>query len=161
MTRIGFGGGCHWCTEAVFQSLRGVGQVEQGFIRSVAPDDAWSEGVIVYFDPKTISLDTLIEVHLRTHSATSRHALREKYRSAVYVFDPVQQRTVRRAITTLQGGFRDRPITRVLPFDGFRASEARYQNYYRQHPEAAFCKRYIDPKLDLVKSRFAMQELRR
>ena len=42
MVTIGFGGGCHWCTEAVFQPLEGVSEVRQGFIRSDAPDEAWS-----------------------------------------------------------------------------------------------------------------------
>ena len=70
MAKVGFGGGCHWCTEGVFQALRGVGQVEQGFLQSEAPADAWAEGVIVTFDPSVIGLTTLSEVHLRTHSAT-------------------------------------------------------------------------------------------
>lgn len=67
MAKAGFGGGCHWCTEGVFQALRGVAQVDQGFVRSDAPADTWSEGVIVTFDPSVIPLATLSEVHLRTH----------------------------------------------------------------------------------------------
>ncbi len=155
--RIGLGGGCHWCTEAVFQSLRGVERVEQGFIRSTPPDDRWSEAVIVHFDTDVIPLETLIEVHLRTHSSTRRHRMREKYRSAVYAFDDDQRRAADEAIAAAQAGFKNPLITQVLPFVAFRASEARYQNYYRQHPEAAFCQRYIDPKLDRIKSRFGMQ----
>ncbi|MBO6639652.1 MAG: peptide-methionine (S)-S-oxide reductase [Roseitalea sp.] len=81
--RIGFGGGCHWCTEAVFQALRGVTRVEQGFVRSEPPFDAWSEAVIVTFDPASIDLATLTEVHLRTHASTAAHAMRGEYRSAV------------------------------------------------------------------------------
>ena len=49
--KIGFGGGCHWCTEAVFQSLRGVTEVEQGFIKSHAPHDRYSEAVVVTYHP--------------------------------------------------------------------------------------------------------------
>ena len=70
IAKAGFGGGCHWCTEGVFQSLRGVSQVDQGFVQSDAPADTWAEGVVVTFDPKVIQLETLSEVHLRTHSAT-------------------------------------------------------------------------------------------
>ena len=51
MAKVGFGGGCHWCTEGVFQALRGVTQVDQGFLQSVAPADTWAEGVIVTFEP--------------------------------------------------------------------------------------------------------------
>ena len=58
--RIGLGGGCHWCTEAVFQNLCGVQQVAQGFIRSIAPDDKDSEAVMVDFDSAKISLAVLI-----------------------------------------------------------------------------------------------------
>jgi len=152
--RIGLGGGCHWCTEAVFQSLRGVERVEQGFIRSTPPHDSWSEAVIVHFDTDVIPLETLIEVHLRTHSSTRRHAFREKYRSAVYAFDGDQRRAAAEAITAVQAGFEDPLITRVLPFVAFRASEPRYRDYYRRQPEAAFCQRYIDPKLEWIRERF-------
>ena len=73
--KIAFGGGCHWCTEAIFQSLRGVQKVEQGWISSTHPGaSTLSEAVIVHFETSLISLDTLIEVHLSTHNATSNHA---------------------------------------------------------------------------------------
>jgi len=153
--RIGLGGGCHWCTEAVFQALRGVRRVEQGFIRSTPPHATWSEAVIVHFDPESITLDVLIEAHLCTHSATNQHALREKYRSAVYVIDEVQGEAARRAIAHLQSAFDHRLITQVLPLSDFRASDPRYQDYYRRHPEAAFCQRHIDPKLERIRQRFA------
>ncbi len=159
--RVGFGGGCHWCTEAVFQSLHGVSRVEQGYIRSMPPDDAWSEAVIVHFEPETTRLETLIDAHLHTHSATKRHALRERYRSAVYVFGPAQKRAACEAITALQAAFSDRLITRVLPFAAFRPSDERNQNYFRKHPEAPFSQRYIQPKLERLQSRFAVQAPRR
>lgn len=153
--RIGLGGGCHWCTEAVFQALCGVERVEQGFIRSTPPCDAWSEAVIVHFDPGRIGLDTLIEVHARTHSATREHAMRDKYRSAVYAFDETQTREATAILAGLQNDFEHRLIVRVLPFVDFVASEARYRNYYQKHREGAFCQRYIDPKLALIQQQFA------
>jgi peptide-methionine (S)-S-oxide reductase len=64
-TSIGLGGGCHWCTEAVFQSLRRVTAVSQGFIASTAPHSSFSEAVIVEFDSMAISLAVLIEVHCK------------------------------------------------------------------------------------------------
>lgn len=94
LERIGFGGGCggcHWCTEAVFQSLKGIQHVAQGFIKSRPPAGTWSEAVIVTYDPTKIDLATLIEIHLQTHACTSEHKMRSKYRSAIYTFDEDQQ----------------------------------------------------------------------
>ena len=54
MAKVGFGGGCRWCTEGVFQALRGVTQVDQGFLQSTAPANTWAEGVIVTFDPRSL-----------------------------------------------------------------------------------------------------------
>ena len=91
ISKVGFGGGCHWCTEAVFQQIRGVSKVDQGWIASVVPHDTFSEAVIVHFDPRIIKLDQLIEIHLKTHSCTSSHPMRSKYRSAVYYFESIQK----------------------------------------------------------------------
>jgi peptide methionine sulfoxide reductase MsrA len=113
--RIGLGGGCHWCTEAVFAALRSVTAVEQGFIRSDPPHEAFAEAVVVAFDPEALPLEVLIEVHLRTHSSASAHKLRGKYRSAVYAFDEAQGARARVILADLQPGF-DRPlVTRSSP----------------------------------------------
>ena len=84
--KIAFGGGCHWCTEAVFQQLKGVIRVEQGFVASVNEYQSFSEAVIVHFNPSIIPLKILVEIHLYTHKSTSNHSMRSKYRSAIYYF---------------------------------------------------------------------------
>lgn len=154
-SRIGFGGGCHWCTEAVFQTLRGVSHVEQGFIKSVAPHDTFSEAVIVTFDPDVIPLDILIDVHLRTHASTSAHKMRRKYRSAVYAFSAQQLATVQSHIRDLQTYFEKPVITMALAFDGFKPSPDQFRNYYQSNTEKPFCKTYIDPKLREIRRRFS------
>jgi len=157
MEKIGIGGGCHWCTEGVFQMLRGVAQVDQGFIRSDPPADSWAEGVIVHFDPAIIGLPILIEVHLRTHSpaALASYAAGSKYRSAIYVHDDGQRREAAEAIEALRPAF-DTPIdTRILPLRAFKHSDERFRNYYATDPDRPFCRRYIDPKLDLIRREFA------
>jgi len=147
MAKAGFGGGCHWCTEGVFQALRGVARVDQGFVQSDAPADVWSEGVVITFDPSVIPLASLAEVHLRTHSATRARSPRSKYRSAIYIFEEGQRAEAEDAILRFADAS-DRPVhTLVLPFRGFRASDERYRNYYRTDPSRPFCRRYIDPKL--------------
>ncbi len=153
--RIGLGGGCHWCTEAVFAALRGVTRVDQGFIRAPAPDDSWSEAVVAHFDPSIIPLATLIEIHLRTHASTSDHKMRGKYRSAVYATGADQAAEVTGILSRLQPGFDAPLVTRVLTFDAFKASDARFQNYHKTHANGPFCTRYIDPKLDLLRRNFS------
>ena len=161
MAKAGFGGGCHWCTEGVFQALRGVALVDQGFVQSDAPADVWSEGVIVTFDPSVIPLATLCEVHLRTHSATRARSPQSKYRSAIYIFEESQRAEAEEAILHFADASGQQVHTLVLPFSGFRASNERYRNYYRTDPSRPFCRRYIDPKLDLIRRHFselALQE---
>jgi peptide-methionine (S)-S-oxide reductase len=155
MAKAGFGGGCHWCTEGVFQALRGVSQVDQGFVQSDAPADVWSEGVVVTFDPSVIPLSTLAEVHLRTHSATRARSPRSKYRSAIYIFEDSQRPDAEQAIVRFAEASTKAVHTLVLPIRGFRASDERYQNYYRTDPSRPFCRRFIDPKLDLIRHHFS------
>ena len=154
MQKIGFGGGCYWCTEAVFQYLDGVGAVEPGWIRSRPPFDAFSEAVIVDFDPAGIDLQVLLEIHLRTHASQSNHGRRLKYRSAVYVFGEDQAAEARAGLARLQREFDAPIVTRVLPFEGFRASPPSSRNYYRDNSDRPFCRTYIDPKLALLRRRF-------
>lgn len=152
---IGFGGGCHWCTEAVFAALKGVARVEQGFIASVPPDEALSEAVIVHFDPEVISLDVLVEVHLRTHSSTSNHTMRGKYRSAVYTMDDAQSRETEGILSRLQQVFDERLVTRVLPFVVFEPSPEQFRDYAVKNQGRPFCTAYIDPKLAVLRREFS------
>ena len=146
------GGGCHWCTEAVFQSFRGVEAVEQGFARSEAPHDAWSEAVRVHWDTDALPLDVLLDAHLRTHSSTSAHSMRGKYRSAVYVEGHGAE--LRDALARLQAGFDAPLVTQVLPLAGFKLNAARWRNYYATDPERPFCVTHIDPKLRVLREQF-------
>ncbi|MBX8803109.1 peptide methionine sulfoxide reductase [Ochrobactrum sp. MR28] len=155
MAKVGLGGGCHWCTEGVFQALRGVSQVDQGFLQSEAPADTWAEGVVVTFDPAAIDVATLAEVHLRTHSATRARSPRSKYRSAIYIFEAAHQIEAEKAIAEFASE-RDKGVhTLVLPFKRFNASDERFRNYYRTNPSRPFCQRYIDPKLDFIRKHFS------
>jgi len=154
MSKIGFGGGCHWCTEAVFQALRGVQSVAQGFIQSTAPHDTFSEAVVVDYDPDTIPLDILLAIHLRTHASTSPHKMRGKYRSAAYTFSAVHAAEIRALIAAEQPNFEAPLVTLVLPHLAFKASDARFQNYYASDAERPFCTTYIDPKLAKIRREF-------
>lgn len=154
MNKIALGGGCHWCTEAIFQSLVGVERVEQGFVASDGLNTTFSEGVIVHFDPQIVSLETLIEIHLYTHESTSQHSMRKKYRSAVYCFSQLQWREAQLALLKLQQMFEKRIITKVLPFKTFKPSEEQFTDYYYKDSQKPFCQNHINPKLQLLLERF-------
>lgn len=155
MRTIGFGGGCHWCTEAVFDSLRGVKRVEQGWITPVGMD-AYSEAVLLRYDKEIISLRTLIYIHLLTHNATSNHSMRGKYRSAIYTLDETSAQEAKRILQELQKEFDKKLVTKVYAFGGFRRSDEKYRKYYKKHATKGFCRTYIDPKLKLLRERFGL-----
>ncbi|WP_297694010.1 peptide-methionine (S)-S-oxide reductase [uncultured Eudoraea sp.] len=157
--KIGLGGGCHWCTEAVFQNLHGVVNVEQGWI-SASGAVEFSEAVLLDFNPEKIPLKVLIEAHLHTHKCTSNHSMRSKYRSAVYAFSSRQQLESEQILKLLQKQFEDKLITKVYGFEEFKMSAEQYQNYYQKNPEKPFCKTYIDPKLNLLPRRFPKHVLK-
>lgn len=155
ITKIAFGGGCHWCTEAVFQFLKGVVRVDQGYVASVDAHESFSEAVILEFDSNQISLRTLIEIHLHTHKSTSNHSMRKKYRSAVYTFDEDQLKNSKIILKEFQVDFKNELITEVLPFFQFKASRESIQNYYQKNPQKPFCETFINPKLKLLLDRFS------
>lgn len=153
--KIALGGSCHWCTEAVFQSLRGVHNVEQGFVASNGVNDTFSEAVIVHYDETEISLKNLISIHLHTHESTSDHSMRGKYRSAVYVFQDKKIENVEQILIELQNDFEKMLVTRVYPFRTFKPSDEMFHEYYYSNTEKPFCKRYITPKLNVLLKKFS------
>ena len=152
--KIGFGGGCHWCTEAYFQSLKGVDKVEQGWINSESPNDSFSEAVAVHYNPVVIPLEILIAIHLHTHASTKLHSFRKKYRSAVYVFDG-ELAEAKRIIFDNQVDFDGKLITEVLVFNQFKLNVENQLNYFKKNTEGVFCKRYIHPKLKMIEREYA------
>jgi len=155
--KIGFGGSCHWCTEAIFSSLKGVVSVDQGWIASNDNSDYFSEAVIVNFDADKISLKALIAIHLHTHSCTAIHIMRAKYRSAIYTFDKLQMEESITIIRELQSEFDQPIITEVVEFEDFKLNKADYLNYYYSNPNKPFCKNIVNPKLKEMIRRFSNQ----
>lgn len=154
MSKIGLGGGCHWCTEGIFLSVKGVKAVEQGWIRTEYDQDDYSEGIIVHFDPKIVQLKTLIDIHLQTHASTAEHSMRHKYRSAIYTFSTRQLEMCEMILLKLQDKSDQKIITQILNFGGFRENTTEFQNYFYQNPEKPFCRRYIQPKLKKITEQF-------
>jgi peptide-methionine (S)-S-oxide reductase len=158
--QIGFGGGCHWCTEAVFSVLKGVSAVSQGFVSSTGGACAFSEGVLLQFDPLIIHLRDLIRIHLTTHSSYSDHYMRHKYRSAIYTFSDTQTREAEALLRELKSQMNEKVVTEVMPFREFRASPPASQNYYAKDPQKPFCQKHIRPKLLALSIKFPEQVLK-
>lgn len=153
--KIAFGGGCHWCTEAVYKSLKGIISVEQGFVASDGEESSFSEAIIVSYEPSDISLEDLILIHLYTHKSTSDHSMRNKYRSAIYTFGPLDVERSTLALQKFQENFKKPLVTKVLPFREFKISDKAFQNYYYKNPYKPFCKTHIAPKIKLLLLKFA------
>lgn len=152
--KIGLGGGCHWCTEGVFSSIKGVVKVEQGWISATDMPERFSEAVIVHFNPNIISQHDIIEIHLITHSSASGHHLREKYRSAIYVFSKVQFSEAKQFLENFKEKHQLNIITETLHFYAFKMNTPEYLNYFFKQTDAPFCKRYIHPKLTLLSKNY-------
>ncbi len=154
--KIGLGGSCHWCTEAIFLSLVGIEKVEQGWISSVEKN-SFSEAIIVHFNASMIELIDIIQIHLYTHSSTHQHSMRSKYRSAIYCFDIEQQYEVQNNLNLLQEQFEEKVITEALRYQDFKLNKEEQLNYYYSNPEKPFCKNIINPKLRLILNKFGHQ----
>lgn len=151
--KLAVGGGCHWCTEAVFQMLKGVSNVKQGYISRKADPEIFYEGILFDYDPEIISLEDLIKVHLVTHKSKSNHSMRNKYLSAIYIFNE-KQRSECDSILSKILNTSPEIITRIYNFEKFKASRKEITNYYNTDPERPFCKTYIDPKLKHLEMNF-------
>ena len=150
ISSIGLGGGCHWCTEAVFEHVIGISNVLQGWIKSEPPYDTLSEAVIVEYDEKMIGLETLIQIHLMTHASTSNHSMRDKYRSAIYFFDAKQKNKILDILKKEQEAIDETYVTMVLPYVDFKLNSEEFLHYYQTRPEAPFCQTHIKPKLQKI-----------
>ena len=154
LSKLGLGGGCHWCTEGVFASLIGVIAVNQGWISPVNDKNHFSEAIEVIFDPKLISQHDLINIHLHTHAASSNHAMRDKYRSALYAYNNEQYEQMSDSLLNLSLDFDSKLITQVFHFYEFKLNKAELQNYFYSAPNRPFCQTYIHPKLRLLLNKF-------
>lgn len=155
ISQIGLGGSCHWCTEAIFQSIIGITKVKQGWIASDKENDSLSEAILFEFDENIIPLKIIIEIHLNTHSCTSNHSMRLKYRSAIYFFTSKQEKFINLTITDLQSNYKKTIITKILPFKNFKLNIEKQINYYYSNPKRPFCKIRINPKLQILLKKYS------
>ena len=160
-----FGGGCFWCTEALFQQLRGVSTVKSGYSGGDIVNPTYrevcsgmtghAEVIEVTYNPKEISFEDLLKIHLTTHNPTTLNRQGAdrgtQYRSVVFYRDDAEKTAATGVIEELQSVF-DKPIvTELTPFQAFFSAEANHQNYYNENSNGRYCKAVIDPKLKKFK----------
>lgn len=165
-----FGGGCFWCTEAVFQMVKGVLAVESGYAGGKDPQPTYeavcsgrtghAEVVQLRFDPAQVRYEDLLEVFFRTHDPTTLNRqgndIGTQYRSVIFYHDGAQQKIAEDVKRRLEAaGVYDGPIvTEVVPIDRFHKAEAYHQDYYRRNPGQGYCAAIIGPKLAKFKKAF-------
>ncbi|RZM23464.1 MAG: peptide methionine sulfoxide reductase, partial [Pedobacter sp.] len=126
-----------------------------GWIASAGDASTFSEAVIVAYDEKLIALENLIKVHLYTHSCTSVHSMRSKYRSAIYTYTDEQAVAAKAILENFQPEFDGKIITVILPLAEFKMNTENYQNYYFKDPEKPFCENIVNPKLRILLKQFS------
>lgn len=163
-----FGGGCFWCTEAIFDQLKGVLKVESGYSggKNINPtyrevcsgSTGHAEVVQVTYDPELISYDDLLRIHLSTHNPTTLNQQGAdwgtQYRSVIFANDQKQIETAGKIIQEMKPTFEKEIITEVKPLQAFYKAEEHHQNYYSSNPEKAYCTAVINPKLEKFRQLF-------
>ncbi len=170
-----FGGGCFWCTEAVFKMLRGVISVMPGYAgghpsadgQSPSYEDVCSgttghaEVIKIEFDPTKVSFNNLLTVFFATHDSTTLNRqgadVGTQYRSIILYTNEEQKKEAEQFIHEIdtshsEGGS---VVTEIKPLDKFYPAEAYHLDYYRKNPQNPYCQVIINPKLQKVQEKFA------
>lgn len=163
------GGGCFWCTEAVFQQIRGVLKVESGYTGGSVHQPSYeqictgqtghAEVVRLTFDPALVSYRELLEVFFTIHDPTTLNRqgndVGTQYRSAIFYHDE-QQKKIAHEVVAAMAAVWDAPIvTEITMAPMFYIAEDYHQNYYRQHPEQGYCAFVVAPKVAKARQVFA------
>ena len=163
--------GCFWCTEAVFNRLRGVQSVQSGYTGGSVPNPTYeavctgrtghAEATQVVFDPDVVDYETVLRVFFATHDPTQLNGqgndIGTQYRSGIFYHDEKQKETAERVIRELasDGHYKDLIVTEVTPLDIFYPAEAYHDAYYeRNRDRNPYCRVVIDPKVQKLLSQY-------
>lgn len=165
-----FGGGCFWCTEAVFQNLKGVSKVVSGYMGGKKPnptymeicngDTGHAEIIQIEFDAEVISFGELLLVFFKTHNPTTLNLQGNdagtQYRSVIFYHNEAQKQQAEAMIDKLEKEkVFDKPIvTEISPVSEFYAAEDYHQNYFNQNTNKPYCSFVIQPKLNKFMKEF-------
>lgn len=160
-----FGGGCFWCLEALFQTLPGVTHVQSGFAGGCTKHPTYeevctgqtghAEVIEVTYDPKNISYNQLLDFFWKVHDPTTLNRqgadAGTQYRSIILTTTPEQQYLAELSKKKAQAAFKDPIVTEIKPLVAFYPADISHQDYYRNHPNAPYCRAVIAPKLEKLK----------
>jgi peptide-methionine (S)-S-oxide reductase len=155
------GGGCFWCTEAVYLEVKGVTKVESGYTGGARPDPTYeqvcsgttghAEVVRLEFDPALISYRDILEIFFTIHDPTTLNRqgndVGTQYRSVVYYQSPEQEATARQVIAEMAHVWDAPIVTEVSPAQVYYKAEDYHQNYFAQHPLQGYCAFVVEPKV--------------
>ncbi len=162
LQKMTVGGGCFWCTEAVFDQIKGVEKVVSGYSGGNLPGvptyrevcsglTGHAEVIQVSFDPKVVSYRDLLNIFMTSHDPTTLNQQGEdigtQYRSVIFYHDEVQKETAKKVLEEMASMY-DRPIvTELAPLDKFFPAEPEHQDFYSNNPSQGYCRVVISPKL--------------
>lgn len=164
------GGGCFWCTEAVFDDLHGVEDVVSGYSGGHAEKPTYqevcsgttghAEVIQVKFDPEVISFKEILQVFFATHDPTTLnrqgHDVGTQYRSAVFYHNDEQKQIAEETIEEIEneGIFDDPIVTEVTEFTNFYPAEDYHQEYFAKNPNQPYCSAVVAPKVSKFRQKF-------
>ncbi len=168
---ITIGGGCFWCTEAVFDQVNGVESVTSGYAGGGIANPTYrevtsgltghAEVVQIEYNPETLSLEQLLEVFFKTHNPTTLNRqgadVGTQYRSVIFYSNEQQRETAENVKRLLneQEIWDDPIVTEISPLKAFYKAEDYHQDYYAKNPSQGYCQFVIVPKLEKFKKLFS------
>ena len=155
------GGGCFWCTEAVYLEVKGVNKVESGYTGGQQPDPTYeqvcsgttghAEVVRLEFDPEVISYRDILEIFFTIHDPTTLNRqgndVGTQYRSVIYHQSPEQEATARQVMAEMAHVWDAPIVTELSPAQPYYKAEQYHQNYFAQHPLQGYCAFVVEPKV--------------
>ena len=165
------GGGCFWCTEAVFELLKGVSDVESGYANGQTPnptyrdictgESGYAEVIKITYDDAVITSDTLFDIFFLTHNPTTLNYQGAdrgtQYRSTILYTDDETKESAEASKEEAQKEYKDPIVTLIEPLENYYAAEAYHQDYYQQNTTQGYCMAVIPPKLAKLKAKFSKE----
>lgn len=162
-----FAGGCFWCTEAIFQEVKGVEQVTSGYIGGTVKNPTYreictgttghAEAIQITFNPKIVSYEDLLEIFFGTHDPTTLNRqgadVGTQYRSEVFYHSELQKEKAEQYIQWIEKEqlYKNPIVTKVSSAKEFYLAEDYHQDYYSQNSEQGYCQMVIAPKLEKLR----------